>query len=439
MKSKVGKVSTIVAGLLFVVLIPLGACAPEETAPPTPGEVTKPEEIVFYHIGDITGPYASLTGVACTAFAEDWQRYHEELGGLRGVPIRLELNDTVNERKAALIAYSRIRELNPIFLEIDCGDDVDMLKDRVGEDRICTICVSPGATAVWPPGWIFQSNPEYGDFVGLFVDWLSEEWAKTGQTRKCRLAMFNTDQNWGHAHVTSATMEYIESKGNIEFVGVMYFDPRGIDFSTDLLVLAEKEPDWVYVCAVAGQPAVVLRSAETVGIRDKIKWAMSEWGTGIEVGRICGAELIDGVIGQLGYACWADDNPGATKIKELFEEKVRPPEAKTHLFQCYWLMYEMGFAAAEYVVDQWGWENLDSEHMYQAMKSMPEHNVLGGLQPYVLAPGKISPLYARMLQYRGIQPYPITDWTPCPDVRPAEFRTEEYKWEGRGWPEGWFK
>lgn len=421
---------------LVLLLLPLlGACAPKTAAPP---RAEKPAELVYYHIGDITGPYAPITGAAATAALEDWSRWKNEQGGVLGVPVRIELTDTRNEREAAVAAYNRYREEKPICYCIHQGADIDMLKERCAEDKVPAVCTSPTTHSCWPPGWMFQSLCDYADFSGLFLDWLSAEWEKTGETRKCRVGWLLPDLSWAHSTLTPAVEEYIEAKGNLELVIAQWFDFRAVDISTDVMAVMAANPDWVYTGGIAAQPNIVLKSAEAVGAIGKWRWAFNQWATGPEVSRITGPELVEGVIGQLSYACWADDTPAVREVKAQFKRSNRTEDERTMVYFVFWTVCEMFCEAAEIAVNEWGWENLDGAHMYEAFRSMRACDV-AGLQPFTFAPGKVTPREARMFEFRDGEPIPITDYLDCPDLRPAEFRTAEYGWDAFGWPKGWPK
>lgn len=435
MKGVIEKLFILMVVVLILPLLPLAwgcgpQAAPSGTPSAAPSEVKKPKEIIFYHIGDITGPYAAITGSSATAAMDDWAKYRNEQGGIVGVPVRIELTDTRNERDAAMSAYSRYREAKPVLISLHQAADIEMLRERLAEDEIPAVCTSPSKLAQWPPGWAFQSLADYADQTGLFIDWLSSEWAKSGQTRKCRLALFNPDYSYGHSHTTPEIIDYIKQKNNIEIVAEEYWDWRAVDVTTDIARLKPLNPDWIFAATIAAQPSVVLKSAQSAGIRDKAKFAFACWGMGPECARVAGFDLIEGVTGAYSYPLWVDESEGVTLIKDRFKKANRVEDERTMAYLAFWIVNEIGTSAVQIVVDKWGWENLDGAHVYEALKTMKDVPVLKA-QPFTFAPGKRSPLYSRICQFKKGEPIAISDWLPCPDLRPAEFRKPEYGWQSK--------
>ena len=356
------------------------------------------------------------------------------------MPVRIELTDTRNERAAAMAAYARYRDEKPtpIVMGIHQAADIDMLKARSAEDKIPEVCTSPTDLSLWPAGWQFQSLPAYSDQAGLFLQWLSKEWAKSGKESKCRVAFFHPDQAWGHSHTTPEVYEYAQALGNLEIVETKYWDWRSVDVSTDIKLVAANKPDWIYACVIGAQPKVVLSSAKAAGVYDKVHWAFSEWGAGPEVGRLAGKDTVEGIITQNSFPCWADDTSGMKIVKAEFQRSKRSEDDRTSVYPVFWVLNEMAHEAIKIVVNKWGWENLDGSHMYEAFKNMKDVNVMG-MAPFTFAAGKCSPQQARMMQYKGGEPVPISDWLNCPDLRPAAYRNSEAGWAKTGWPGGWPK
>ena len=107
MKSK-KRLWTVCVMALAAIVVMLGACAPapEVTPPPPPPEEEwKPEKFVFYHFGDISGPYAPITAPIATATADfaDWCK--ENNVTVAGVPIDDAFRDSGGKLDICLSAY----------------------------------------------------------------------------------------------------------------------------------------------------------------------------------------------------------------------------------------------------------------------------------------------------------------------------------------------
>lgn len=402
---------------------------PEEEEVPTPTPVEKPDEIVLYHIGDITGPYAPITGAAAIAAMEDVERYFNEHGGIDGVPVRLELTDTRNEREVAMSAYARYRDAKPkpLIMFIHQAADSEMLKTRLVEDETVGIHFSGTPLMLWPPAWSFQSMAAYTDLFGLFIDWLSEEWAKTGETRPCRLALFSPDQSWARSIDTRECHDYIEAKG-IEVVAVEWWDFRAVDVTTEMGRVKAKEPDWIWCQNIAKQPLITLTAAKTLGMLPEVKFGMANWAMDRGAIRVAGG-LMDGVIGVDNYPQSTDDSPGVKLMWEEFNKAGRDPNLEmTKAYICFWVAQALAAKAIEAAIAEVGWDKLDGRAVYNIMDSMEEVDVMG-FQPFGYLHGKRSNAYARVVEVRGDDVYALTDWTVCPDMRPYAYRTVEWGWE----------
>ena len=222
------KIPVIVFVLLIMVLPLAAACAQQAQTTPTPVPTTtptvkKPAELVLNAIQDLSGPYSTSMAASVAAFDDFWPWFNEQ-GGIDGVKIKWVWHDTQGDRAKAFTAYNRFRDDKPaVFVAVN-GLDSEALAQRCLEDKIVCFTSSATTKGIWPPGWVFGQAASYEDLSGAFIDWLSEDWAKSGESRKCRLACFNPDIGSGHSSASDEFLEYVKTKPNIEVVLVEYFD-----------------------------------------------------------------------------------------------------------------------------------------------------------------------------------------------------------------------
>ena len=69
-------------------------------------EAGPPSEIVVNMIGDMTGPYAAMTGASTLFSNKDVEKYINAHGGVKGVKIRYVVHDTRNKRDVAISKYT---------------------------------------------------------------------------------------------------------------------------------------------------------------------------------------------------------------------------------------------------------------------------------------------------------------------------------------------
>ena len=234
----------------------------------------QPKEIIIHHIGDITGPYAPITGSAALYAMPDFEKYFNGQGGIKGTKIKIIVHDTRNKREVALAKYAEISAEKPALIVLHQSADMEVLKERLAEDKIPALCFSPTPKTIWPPGWLFQALPPYTDQFALFVNWLRSDWKKKG---KIRMAFVNPDYSYGHSIFTPEVDDYLKKK-DIEVVAKEFFPPFDVDATTQLTRVAALKPDVIYSMTIASQPRVILKSAETVGLIGKVLFGMGCWG-----------------------------------------------------------------------------------------------------------------------------------------------------------------
>jgi branched-chain amino acid transport system substrate-binding protein len=404
--SKIARVFLIAAALLLAGLLPLSGAWAEEA----------PEEIVIHHIGDITGPYAPITGAAAAYAMPDAEKYFNEQGGVKGVKVRIVTHDTRNKRDVALAKYAEIAAENPPLIVLHQSADMEVLKDRLAEDKIPALGFSPTPKTIWPKGWIFQTLPTYADQFALFIDWLRSDWKKEG---KIRIAFVNPDYSYGHSIFSPQTEKYM-AENNIEVVAKEFFPPFDMDATTQMTRVAATSPDVIYSMTIASQPRVVLKSAETVGLIDSALFGMGCWGMDRGAAEVAG-KLMEGVVGVQPYWVPTDDQPIARKFVEAFMEKDRPSHQLTMAYCGFCTVNAMAVETLGETVERTGWDGLDGPAVYKTLENTESFEARG-FQPFQFSPGKRSSLLARVVKIEDGDVVPLSEWTACPDMRPEEYR-----------------
>lgn len=436
------KVFWSVIGLSLVVLIVLSGCAPKQAAPPT---TVKPSEIVIPLIHDISGPYGASNVPAAACWGKAYPKWYNAQGGLDGVPIRVEILDTRGDEAAAVAAYSKVREWQPkpLMCCVFRSNDVDLLGARLAEDKIPCMASAVSQTAVWPPGGTFCINGASPDFTAGFLDWLSEKWSKDGETRKCRLALFNPDYASGRNCATAEVLEYAKTKPNIEVVANEFFDYKALDLSSDILRVMQNEPDWIYGFYFASSGVAFFKSLDATGFRGKVNVANTLWGMGPELSAMVGPDLMEGVVGPhfippLLPKGQKQPTVALEFVEKMLEEGNYPTEYRAGPWPAYVAIAAWLTNGLEKALEDVGWEKLDGTAVYNAYASTREMDLLG-ITMWGTAEGTRTNNKFQIYEFQNGIPMPITEFKTVPDLRPPEFRTKEYNWSAAGWPEGWFK
>ena len=377
----------------------------------------QPEEIVVHHMGDITGPYAPITGAAATYALADMEEYINKHGGVKGVKIKFVMHDTRNKRDIALAKFEEIVATKPPIIILHQSADMEVLKARLAELKIPAICFSPTPKTLWPKGWLFQTLSAYTDQFGLFLDWLRTDFKKKG---KIRLAFVNPDYPYGHSIFSPEVEAYIKKK-EIDVVAKEFFPPFDVDATTQMTRVAAYSPDVIFSMTIASQPRVILKGAETVGMPKSTLFGMGCWAIDRGAAKVAG-ELMEGVVGIQPY--WVPSDTRVPIIKEFVEAfmaKKRPPEHLTMAYSAFCSVMGIAQEVLTQTVERVGWDKLDGQEVFNTLVESKGFTTLG-FQPFEFAPGKRSPLKSRVVKIKNGDPVPITDWVPCPDMRPAQYR-----------------
>ena len=376
-----------------------------------------PKEFVIHHIGDITGPYASITGAAGAYSAPDSEKYFNENGGLKGVKIRIVMHDTSNKRDVALAKYAEIAASKPALIILHQSSDMEILKERLQEDKIPVLGFSPTPKTIWPKGWIFQILPPYQDQFAFFIDWLRTNWKKEGTIR---MAFVNPDYSYGHSIFSPETEKYMKEKG-IEVVAKEFFPPHDMDATTQMSRVAKTKPDVIYSMTIATQPRVILKSAETVGLVGEVLFGMGCWGMDRGGAAVAG-RLMEGVVGvQPFWVPYDTKRPIVKHFVDDFIKKGRPPEQITMAYAGFILVNAIAIDALSKTIDRVGWDKLEGQEVYNTLEETKNYDTRG-LQPFMFTEGTRSSAIARIVKIENGDVVPLSDWSNCPDMRPAEYK-----------------
>jgi ABC-type branched-subunit amino acid transport system substrate-binding protein len=375
-----------------------------------------PQELVINHIGDITGPYAATIGVRGVMACKDVEDYVNSRGGIKGVKVKIVIHDTRNKRDVAIAKYTELAAQKPPILVIQQVADQEVLKERLAEDKIPGFGVGGTDKVNWPPGWVFQSSPPYTDQFALFLDWLRSDWKKTG---KIRLAFVNPDYQYGRSHLTPEVEEYIKKKG-IDVVANEFFPPFDLDATTQFTRVAAAKPDAIFSMTIATQVKVALKGAEAAGLKG-VLYGMGPWGVDAATARGTG-ELMEGVVGI--SPTWVPSDTTVPLVKDIvakFEAEKRNKDDMNVAYSILWLTNAAVIEAITKTVDRVGWDKLSGEEVYKTMVTPADYKTMG-LAPFKFSPKGRCSVNARIVKITKGETVAISDWQPCPDMRPAQYK-----------------
>lgn len=378
----------------------------------------KPELIRIAMIEDLSGPYAPvLTGVH-SGLLDVCEYVNKELGGIEGVQVEPVIRDFGGKVDLAISAYMDIREMKPRPLTIGMlhSATAEALKVRFAEDKIPSI-VGTSMSSIYPAAYTFGRYPLYADMFGAFIDWMVVNWDRKKMGRGPRLAFLTWDTAYGRSVLIDECYAYAKEKG-VSIVATELFGPRDMDVTTQLVRIREKKPDWIYTNITSVGPAVIAKSAHSMGYKIKLANGLgNDWSV-----IMIAPEAMEGAINVISTESW--DNPKSHGIKVLeryFKAKNRKPAERAIGYILTWTYVLTAVESIKRAVKEEGWEKLDGEAVRAQLEKMKDFSPLG-LGYFTYTPRKHAPSKVYISQIKGGKIIPITGWRDCPDLRPEKFK-----------------
>jgi len=388
----------------------------------------KPDKVVIYHFGDLSGPYSPITAPLVNGFKDFAEWFNKEGGGIDGVPIAQVFKDTKGDVDAALEAYETFKASKPYpVVSILYGSaESERLNKNFREDGI--LCFTNSPLGVYPPGYEFSTIPSYADLTGAFIDWVTEVWAKkTGQT--VRLAILTWDSPYGNAVRKDAVRQYAANRG-VEIVYENVFKLTDNDVTSQMSEIKARGANWVYDNTLAHGPKVISSAAASLGILTHdlydtrpgmIHRATGPWGMDDATVLLAG-RLVEGMVGPRSFASWSmTEAKGVSLAAAAFLKHDRKVEERTAGYLVAWpVLYTVGYCMNK-VVEEDGWKKLSGVTLREQFLKLNDFQPLG-MTRYTFTADRPAPTQTLIFQVIEGRLVPITDWVTCPDLRPATFR-----------------
>jgi len=387
------------------------------------------ETIHFYHFGDLSGPLAGITAPLVNGF-NDAVGALNEAGGIRGATVVISFIDTGGSIDEAVSAYNSFTSENDNVLAMFTygSGEAEALASRFAEDKIPNLAAGLSAVAFYGPGsgYTFGYAPIYTDQFGLFMDWLVENWddvkpASAGDDIK--LAYISWPTAYGRGAMTAETMAYAESLG-IEIVADEIIDVSPTaDTTTAILNAQAAGANVIYTNSLAFGPASILNGLGALGLRDEFLMAGNNWAMDLATyAFLSDPTLAEGFIAPFPYLWWSDvDNPGIQYAGQVFAANNRQPQERAVGYLLTFGGVDLAVQAIELAIDTVGFDNLTGEAVHNALTSLGEVDVLGGVMRADFSDGVRAPQVSQIRQIRGGPGSFIVlqDWTAMPDLRPS--------------------
>ena len=407
---------------------PTAAPTPTEAPPAGPPDLTG-ETITLYHFGDLSGPYAAITGPLIHG-AEDAVAAVNEAGGIYGANLEIKFADTGGSIDEAVAAYDRFtgEDENPLVMITYGSGEVEALAQRFTEDKVVNISAGLSARGFYvDSGYTFGLGPIYPDQIGFVMAFLHENWdtyKPAGAGDEIKLAHLSWPTAFGQGSLTDESRAYLEELG-IEIVAEETYDlSPTADTTTAILNAQAAGANVIWTNTLAFGTSVILNDLNALGLRDQFVVGADNWGMDLATyAFLADPAYAVGLISPFPYLWWTDtDNSGVQYAQQLFEANER--EAGEHNVGYLLLVagIDMTVQAIQHVIDTEGYENLTGEAVHDALVAMSPFEALDGVLRADYSGDNRSP---HVSQIRMIQGGPdafivIQDWAEMPDLRPTE-------------------
>ncbi|MCA9933000.1 MAG: ABC transporter substrate-binding protein [Ardenticatenaceae bacterium] len=387
------------------------------------------ETITFYHFGDLSGPYAAITGPLVFGM-EDAVAAINENGGIRGATIEVQFADTGGSVDEAVAAYDRFTgaDDNAMIMITYGSGEVEALASRFAEDKIVNLSAGLSAVGFYGPdsGYTFGLGPIYPDQFGYFLDYVTANWdtikpATAGD--EVKLAYLSWPGAFGQGALTDETRAYAESLG-VEIVAEETYDlSPTADTTTAILNAQAAGANVIWTNSLAFGPAALMNGLGALGLQQDFILGGCNWAMDLATyAFVSDPALAAGLISPFPYLWWNDaDHPGIQYAQSLFTANERTAGAQNVGYLLLVAGVDLAVKAIEQAIDTVGFDNLTGEAIYDALTTMGPVEPLDGVVRMDYSDGVRAP---RFSQLRQIQGGPdafnvLQDWTEMPDLRPV--------------------
>jgi ABC-type branched-subunit amino acid transport system substrate-binding protein len=389
------------------------------------------ETITLYHFGDLSGPLAGITGPLIHGF-DDAVAAVNEAGGVRGATLEIEFSDTASSVDEAVAAYDRFtsdEDSNVLIMVTYGSGDGEALASRFVEDQIPNLAAGLSSVAFYGPdsGYTFGLGPIYPDQFGLFLDWLTANWADVKPESagdEINLAYISWPTAYGQAAITEESIAYAESLG-VSIVANEIIDAAPTaDATTAILNAQTAGANVIYTNSLAFGPAAILNGLGALGLRNEFFFGANNWAMDLATyAFLSDPALAVGVTTPFPYLWWTDvDNPGIQYAEEIFAANERPAGEHNVGYLLIVAGVDVIVQALERAIDNVGFDELTGQAVYEALIELGQFDALDGVVRLDYSGDNRSPHQAQIRQIQGGPDafVVLQDWTDTPDLRPSD-------------------
>ena len=283
--------------------------------------VAAKKKVVFVALTDFTGPVSGLC-VPMAMGMEDYFRYINAKGGIKGVKIEFIQVDTRQDVARTISAYRRYR-LKPKVMGwyTAASGPSKAIGPLVNKDKFILITNAVDGFFQAQLGRNFITGPCYQDSFASVIEWSIKDWKAKGNSGMPVMGYFGWDNTVGH-EVLHGGKEYAEKRG-IKLV--IELCPQATPNHNPYLKRLEKGgANYVYLVFAEPEITVVMRDAYDLGLTKKIQFISLSQGATEDVSARLYPKALEGMMVN-GYLIRGQDSVKNPLLIELWTKYRKKP------------------------------------------------------------------------------------------------------------------
>jgi branched-chain amino acid transport system substrate-binding protein len=282
-----------------------------------PAQASAQQEIKVGGIFDLTG-VTSDVGKPFAQGVQDAVQWVNDNGGINGKKIKLIGADYAYKIDQARALYKKLVNDDKVVMIQGWGTgDTEALKDFVGQDKVPYFSASFSAPLSDPAKfpYNFFVAPTYTDQLRSWLDWVKQDYVKSGGKGKAKVAFMYGDNAYGKSPIAGGK-KYAAEIG-VDVVDDAVLPGNLQDATSQLLTMKQKGVEYAYINVTTTGVSLVLRDAKKLGMT--VKFGSNPYGFSESLVKLAGP-LAEGVTGVMPHAPYGTPVPGMRNVVAMHDK-----------------------------------------------------------------------------------------------------------------------